>query len=104
MRLQAALGACLVYVQGPGEATHGAWTRTLEIATGVSDTDNQARALRGLWNAAIYGGTPRAAMGLAHQDRQLVAERGDAAALSSYRQMGITQHHLGQQVGCSVKP
>ena len=98
MRLQAALGACLVYVQGPGEATHRAWTRTLEIATGVSDTDNQARALWGLWNAAIYGGTPRAAMGLALQYRQLVAERGDAAALLSYRQMGITQHHLGHQV------
>jgi predicted ATPase/DNA-binding winged helix-turn-helix (wHTH) protein len=98
MRLQAALGACLVYVQGPGEATHGAWATTLDIATSISDTDHQARALWGLWNAAIYGGTPRTAMGHAQQYRQLVEEREDAAALLSYRQIGITQHHLGQQV------
>jgi predicted ATPase/DNA-binding winged helix-turn-helix (wHTH) protein len=97
MQLQAALGAALVYVRGPGDATRGAWARTLEIAVEIDDTDHQARALWGLWNAGIYGGTPHAAMEFAQRYRELVAERDDAAALLSYRLIGITQHYLGEQ-------
>ncbi|HET6160163.1 MAG TPA: winged helix-turn-helix domain-containing protein [Dongiaceae bacterium] len=97
MQLQAALGAALVYVRGPGDATHDAWARTLEIAVDIDDTDYQARALWGLWNAGIYGGTPHVAMEFAQRYRELVAERDDAAALLSYRLIGITQHYLGKQ-------
>jgi predicted ATPase/DNA-binding winged helix-turn-helix (wHTH) protein len=97
MQLQAALGAALVYVRGPGEATRGAWARTLEIAVDLDDTDYQARALWGLWNAGIYGGTPHAAMEFAQRYREVVADRGDAAALLSHRLIGITQHYLGKQ-------
>jgi predicted ATPase/DNA-binding winged helix-turn-helix (wHTH) protein len=103
MQLQAALGASLVYVQGPGEATQRAWTRALEIATEISDRDCQARALWGLWNDGIYRGMPRAAMAFAQRYREAVADRADAANLLSHRIIGITQHYLGEQQAAQSK-
>jgi predicted ATPase len=67
MHLQAALGMSLNYTTGPVPATEAAWTRTLEIAKSLDDTEYQLRALRGLWAHRMNGGEYRRAVELAYE-------------------------------------
>lgn len=98
MRLRSALGAALVYTRGPGEATDAAWLRALELATELGEADYEARALWGLWNARLYGGSPRVALSFAERFCDLAAKRGDTAKLlMGQRITAISKHYLGEQ-------
>lgn len=100
MQLYAALGMSLNYTTGPVPTTAAAWTRTLEIAKCLSNTEYQLRALRGLWahhmNAAEY----RRALAFAQEFRGLAAASPDPTDLVFGDRMAtLMLHYLGDQEG-----
>jgi predicted ATPase/DNA-binding winged helix-turn-helix (wHTH) protein len=98
MHLHAALGMSLNYTTGPVPETEAAWTKTLEIATSLDDTEYQLRALRGLWAHRMNGGEYRAALGLADEFNSLAETTGDPADLDfGDRMAGLMLHYLGDQ-------
>jgi predicted ATPase/DNA-binding winged helix-turn-helix (wHTH) protein len=100
MHLQAALGVSLNYTTGPIPETEAAWTRTLEIAKSLDDTEFQLRALRGLWAHHMNAGEYRASLAIADEFSALAATTGDPAALGAADRMaGIILHYLGDQTG-----
>ena len=100
MHLQAALGVSLNYTTGPIPETEAAWTRTLEIAKSLDDTEFQLRALRGLWAHHMNAGEYRASLAIAYEFSALAATTGDRAALGAADRMaGIILHYLGDQTG-----
>ena len=98
MRLRSALGAAVVYTRGPGEATDAAWLRALELATELGEADYEARALWGLWNARLYGGSPRIALRFAERFCDLATKLDETAKLLlGHRAIAISHHYLGEQ-------
>jgi predicted ATPase/DNA-binding winged helix-turn-helix (wHTH) protein len=101
LQLYSALGASLMYTKGPVPETAVAWTRTLEIAQTLDDTEYRLRALRGLFAYSIgSGGEYRAALTLAQNFCGLAANSADPAdRLIGQGLTGIALHHLGDQTG-----
>ena len=100
MQLHAALGMSLNYTTGPVSTTGAAWTRTLDIAKSLDNTEYQLRAFRGLWahhmNAAEY----RRALGFAQEFRGLAAVSADPTDLVfGDRMAALMLHYLGDQEG-----
>jgi predicted ATPase len=100
LRLKAALGTSLNYTTGPVPETEAAWTRTLEIAKSLGDTEYQLRALRGLWAYWMNGGEYRSSLALAYEFGALAATTNDPGdLLVADRMAGIILHYLGDQTG-----
>jgi predicted ATPase/DNA-binding winged helix-turn-helix (wHTH) protein len=100
MQLQAALGLSLMYIEGPMPKTGAAWTRALELAVSLDDTDYQLRALWGLWVYRISTGEPRTALALTQRFRSLAESKADthgADLLIGERMTGVLLHYLGDQ-------
>jgi predicted ATPase len=98
MQLHAALAASLMYTRSAVLEIGAAWTKALEIAESIDDTQYQLRSLWGLWTFHISGGQYRAAFALAQRFCALAASRTDAAdRLIGDRLIGVTQHYLGDQ-------
>jgi tetratricopeptide (TPR) repeat protein len=98
MHLHAALGMSLNYTTGPVPETEAAWTKTLEIAKSLDDTEYQLRALRGLWAHRMNGGEYRAALGLADEFNSRAETTGVPADLDfGDRMAGLMLHYLGDQ-------
>jgi tetratricopeptide (TPR) repeat protein len=96
MHLQAALGMSLNYTSGPVPETEAAWTRTLEIAKSLGDTEYQLRALRGLGAHRANSGEYRAALALAHEFGDLAASGGNPDDLAvADRMAGVILYYLG---------
>ncbi|HEY2617975.1 MAG TPA: winged helix-turn-helix domain-containing protein, partial [Acetobacteraceae bacterium] len=100
MALRAALGMSLMYTRGPVDESAATWTRVLELADSLDDTEYQLRALYGLWLYRILVCEYRVALELARRFRH-VAERGAATAdlATSERMMAMALHYLGDQAG-----
>ncbi|MCA1852365.1 MAG: hypothetical protein LC647_08215 [Beggiatoa sp.] len=78
--------------------TGAAWTRALEIAERLADTDYRLRALWGLWTCQHYIGAYRTALGLAQRFSDLAATGADPAdLLIADRMMGSSLHYLGDE-------
>ncbi|HTB50005.1 MAG TPA: hypothetical protein VK701_03435, partial [Solirubrobacteraceae bacterium] len=100
LQLYSALGASLMYTKGPAPETAAAWTRTLEIAQTLDDTEHRLRALWGLFPCRIRSGEYRAALALAQTFCSIAANSADPADLLIGDGMtGIALHHLGDQTG-----
>jgi predicted ATPase/DNA-binding winged helix-turn-helix (wHTH) protein len=98
MELHAALGISLNYTTGPVSATEAAWTRTLEIAERLDDTEFQLRALRGLWAHHMNAGEYRRALAFAQRFRSLAENSADPADLHfGDRMAALMLHYLGDQ-------
>jgi predicted ATPase/DNA-binding winged helix-turn-helix (wHTH) protein len=98
MELQAALGAALVYVNGPNRETLGLWSEILASAIALGDAPFEARALWGMWNANQSSGAARNALAFAKRFASRAAETGDAGnAVLAYRVLGIASHYAGDQ-------
>ena len=98
MQLRAALGLSLNYTTGPVAATAKAWTRTLEIAKSLRNTEYQLRGLRGLWAHHMNAGEYRRALTFADQFCDIAAKSPDPADLSvGDRMAAIMLHYLGNQ-------
>ena len=95
MRLHAALGASTPEAREMGEA----FTKALEIAESLGDTEYQLRALRGLYFYHTGRNRYRAALPFAQKFHDLAtrgADRGDQ--LFGERMMGVAEHFLGDQI------
>ncbi|WP_176061227.1 winged helix-turn-helix domain-containing protein [Paraburkholderia sp. BCC1876] len=98
MELQAALGAALVYVNGPDRETRGLWSEILASAIALGDAAFEARALWGMWNGSQSSGAARNALAFAKRFASRAAETGDAGnAVLAYRLLGIASHYAGDQ-------
>ncbi|MFM0396255.1 ATP-binding protein [Paraburkholderia phytofirmans] len=98
MQLLAALGAALVYVNGPNREALGKWAEVLAIAIALGDQTFEARALWGMWNASQSAGEARNALAFAQRFALLAAETGDTAnGILAHRLLGIASHYAGDQ-------
>ncbi|RKR37924.1 winged helix-turn-helix domain-containing protein [Paraburkholderia sp. BL17N1] len=98
MQLLAALGAALVYVNGPDRETLGIWAEVLALAIALGDQTFEARALWGMWNASQSSGEARNALAFAQRFALLAAETGNTAnGILAHRLLGIASHYAGDQ-------
>ncbi|MFM0473920.1 winged helix-turn-helix domain-containing protein [Paraburkholderia strydomiana] len=98
MQLLAALGAALVYVNGPNRETLAIWAEVLALAIALGDHAFEARALWGMWNASQSSGAARNALAFAHRFASLAAQTGDASNdILASRLLGIASHYAGDQ-------
>jgi len=98
MQLLAALGAALVYVNGPNRETLAVWAEVLALAIALGDRAFEARALWGMWNASQSSGSARNALAFAHRFASLAAQTGDASnGILASRLLGIAWHYAGNQ-------
>ena len=74
------------------------WTKALEIAESLGDSEYQLRSLYGLWTFHLGIGQSRAALENAHRFRTLAAKQRDRNdRLIGERMIGAVQHWLGDQ-------
>jgi predicted ATPase/DNA-binding winged helix-turn-helix (wHTH) protein len=98
MKLHAALGASLMYTRGAVPESGAAWTKALEVAESLDNTEYQLRSLWGLCSFHITGGHYRVALTLAQRFRTLAANRSDPNdRLVGDRLLGVSEHLLGDQ-------
>lgn len=98
MKLQAALGASLLFTKGAIPAARQASTAALSLAESLRDTERQLRALWDLWVHHTNTGEHGAALALAHRFYILALEHADPATLPiADRMMGMSYHYLGDQ-------
>jgi hypothetical protein len=74
MQLFAAVAVTLLHKIGPRAEIIATWTKVLELAERLDDTDYKMRALWGLWISSIDGGQYRAALEFAQRFRSLSAK------------------------------
>ena len=100
MKLYAALGASLMYTRGPLPETGNAWTRALESAERLADSEYRLRAHWGLWTCNHYSGSYETALALARRFSNLAAAQADTSDLPiADRMLGLSLHYLGDQRG-----
>jgi predicted ATPase/DNA-binding winged helix-turn-helix (wHTH) protein len=98
MKLYSALGATMMYTRGLEPEIDAAWTKTLEIAQRLADSEFQLRALWGLAAYHIYIGSYYEGLELLEQFRVIAIQRDDAAAqLDCDRLVATALHYLGEQ-------
>jgi predicted ATPase/DNA-binding winged helix-turn-helix (wHTH) protein len=98
MKLQAALGASLLFTKGPIPAAVQASTAALRLAESLGDTEHQLRALWGIWVHRTNTGEHAAALAAAQQFYTLALEHADPATLAiADRVIGVSYHYLGDQ-------
>jgi predicted ATPase/DNA-binding winged helix-turn-helix (wHTH) protein len=98
MKLQAALGASLLFIKGAIPAARQASTAALRLAESLGDTDYQLRVLWELWAHHTNTGELAAALAVARRFHTLALEHADPASLPiADRMMGMSYHYLGDQ-------
>jgi predicted ATPase len=96
MRLQAALGTSTAKAPEMGEA----FTKALDIAESLGDTEYQLRALGGLYFFHAASSRHRSALPFAQRFHDLAAAGPDLSAeLFGEHMMGLAKHFLGDQAG-----
>jgi predicted ATPase/DNA-binding winged helix-turn-helix (wHTH) protein len=99
MKLHAALATSLTYTRGAAAPEIGTvWTRTIEIAESLDDTEYQLRALWGLWSFHISTGDYPSADTLARRFHEIATHSNHAGdLLIAERMIGGALHFLGDQ-------
>ncbi|HKC51060.1 MAG TPA: transcriptional regulator, partial [Myxococcota bacterium] len=104
MQLFAALGAARMYTQPPGPEVREAWTRALELAERLEDTDYQLRALWGIWSAQLNTGEFRAALATAEQFGKVAETSSDPLDRAvGDRLIGGALHIVGDLAGARAR-
>jgi predicted ATPase/DNA-binding winged helix-turn-helix (wHTH) protein len=99
MKLFTALGATLIYTDGPSPKANAAWETSLKYATELGDVDYQLRALWGLFQVRFNTGEFQPALTLAEQLRCLAASSTDPAdAFLGDRLVGLSHYYLGDHI------
>lgn len=99
MKLLAALGATLIYTEGPGPKANAAFENALKHAEKLDNTDYQLRALWGLFQVRFNTGEFRSALNVAAQLRLLAANSTDPAdSLLGDRLVGLSHFYLGDHI------
>lgn len=98
MHLLTVLQASRTYTEGISSTSFDAWQTVLRLATLHDDAGYQARALWGLWNDNLYGGSPAEALVFARRFTDLARTRRDTAKIiMGQRITGISLHYCGRQ-------
>ena len=98
MKLQAALGASLMFTKGAIPAVTQACTAALRLAELLGDTEYQLKALWELWAHHTNTGELAAALAVAQRFYTLALEHADPATLPiADRMMAMSYHYLGDQ-------
>src|SRR5712691_2179829 len=98
MKLQAALGASLLFTKGAIPAAVQASTVALRLAESLGDTEHQLRALWEIWVHRTNTGEHAAALAAAQRFYTLALEHADPATLPiADRMIGMSYHYLGDQ-------
>jgi predicted ATPase/DNA-binding winged helix-turn-helix (wHTH) protein len=98
LKLRASLAAGLVYTNGPSHEARQEWMNLYAEAVLQSNSEYEARALWGLWNAHQFSGEPKAALLMAQRFSDLARGRDDVMqSLLGLGIEGITLHYLGDQ-------
>jgi len=96
MRLHSALGASTPEVPEMGAA----FTKALDVAESLGDTEYQLRALRGLYYYHAGSSRYRAALPFAQKFHDLAMRGSDSSdRVFGERMMGAAKHFLGDQIG-----
>jgi predicted ATPase/DNA-binding winged helix-turn-helix (wHTH) protein len=94
MKLHAALGTSTAEAPEMGAA----FTKVLEVAEGIGDTEYQLRALGGLFFFHTASNRHRAALPLAQSFHDLATGSDLSAQLFGEHLMGVSNHFLGDQI------
>jgi len=98
MKLQAALGASLLFTKGAVPAAGQACTAALRLAESLGDTEYQLNALWETWIHRTNTGEHAAALAVAQKFHTLALEHADPAVLPiADRMIGMSYHYLGDQ-------
>ncbi|MDE5443289.1 hypothetical protein GWG65_17910 [Bradyrhizobium sp. CSA207] len=98
MKLQAALGASLLFTKGAVLAAGQACTAALRLAESLGDTEYQMNALWETWIHRTNTGEHAAALAVAQKFHNLALEHADPAVLPiADRMIGMSYHYLGDQ-------
>ena len=98
MRLSAALGWSLMYGVGRARETGTAWSRTLELAETLDDTEYRRHALWGLCVDQFNTGNVRTALSFAERFADLVGGSGGGIEqMMADRILATSLHYLGDQ-------
>jgi hypothetical protein len=98
MKLYAALATSLTYIRATAPELEGAWTKTLEFAEPLDDTDYRLRAAWELWFLNRASRWRHAVLTQARRLRALTANRVDPNhRLTGERMLGVSHHYLGDQ-------
>ncbi len=97
MKLCAALGLSLAQTKSPVTETRAAWTKVLEFAERLEDTEFQLRALWGLYNYHLNAGEDKAALTFAERFGSAAKQSDPADFLIGHRMIGTALHYLGEQ-------
>jgi predicted ATPase len=98
MKLQAALGASLLFTKGAIPEARQACTAALRLAESLGDTEHQLRALWEFWVHHTNTGEHAAALAVAQRFYTLALEHADPATLPiADRMVGMSYHYLGDQ-------
>lgn len=99
MKLFAALGATLIYTDGPGPKARAALENCLKCAEELANIDYQMRSLWGLFQLHFNTGEFRHALDIANRLRRLAADSQDPAdALLGDRLIGLSHFYLGDHL------
>jgi predicted ATPase/DNA-binding winged helix-turn-helix (wHTH) protein len=95
MRLNAALAASSLYTVGATQDVATAWTKVLEIADRLEDTEHRLWARWGMWNYQLNHGAFRESLPFARHFSDYATNPADLAI--GDRLVGISLHYLGEQ-------
>jgi predicted ATPase/DNA-binding winged helix-turn-helix (wHTH) protein len=96
MVLRAALGTSLTWVRGPVAETRAAWSRALDLARELGETEIELQARYGLWLFSLRTGHYSEALHLATEMMALATEaKDDEAFATGQRIAGVSRHSLG---------
>jgi tetratricopeptide (TPR) repeat protein len=100
MVLRAALGTSLTWARGPVAETRAAWSRALDLAGELGDTETELRAQYGLWLFSLRRGHFSEALRFATEMMTLAAgAKDDEAFATAQRLAGVSHSSLGDQSG-----
>ncbi|WP_166454835.1 ATP-binding protein [Duganella aquatilis] len=98
LKLRAALGAAVLYVNGPVPSTEAAWTAVLDLADALDDKECQLIALWGMAVCRAYAGEVPGVLQLAarFQDIAVTVDRHTVPS-SMDRLIATARHYSGEQ-------
>jgi len=103
MKLQAALGASLLFTKGAVPAAGRACTVALRLAESLGDTEYQLNALWQTWIHRTNTGGHTAALAIAQKFHTLALEHAAPAVLPiADRMIGMSYHYLGDQTNARL--
>jgi tetratricopeptide (TPR) repeat protein len=96
MVLRAALGRSLSWARGPVAETRTAWSRALDLARELGDTEIELQARYGLWLFSLRRGHYSEALRFATEMMTLSTEATDDQAFATAQRIaGVSRHSLG---------